>query len=297
KFAIDNDFDIIAASFVRSKDDLGDLLRLLSERNNPNILIISKIENREGIDNIDEILALSDGIMVARGDLGVEIDFEEIPAVQKFLIKKALLAGKHCITATQMLESMIKNPRPTRAEITDVANSIYDGTSAIMLSGETAVGKHPVDTVRTMVSIARYTERDIDYCKRFGEFAFDKAYKNVSDAVCMSAVSLAHNIGAQAIVASSVGGKTTNMVAHFRPCCKILGFTSNEKVFNQMALTWGVTPYCLQVYVSAAELFRDCFAVAKADGTLKKGDTIVTTAGIPLGVSGQTNNVRAMKVE
>jgi pyruvate kinase len=234
--------------------------------------------------------------MVARGDLGVEIEFEEIPSVQKFLIKKAIAAGKHCITATQMLESMIKNPRPTRAEITDIANSIYDGTSAIMLSGETAVGKHPIETVKTMVSIAKYTEEDIDYKKRFNNFAYTKAYPIDSDAICMAGVALANSIEAAAILGITMSGATANRLAQFRPDCLVIGLTPSEKVYNQMALTWGVLPLFIPQNENIIELYDICIEKARNKGLIEKNDKVVITSGFPLGLSGETNNIRVIEI-
>lgn len=287
-FGIEHDFDFIAASFVRSADDVLQIRRLFDEHHCSSINIISKIENREGVDNIDEIIAVSDGIMVARGDMGVEIPLEEIPSLQKLLINKGYNAGKQVITATQMLESMIKNPRPTRAETTDVANAIYDGTSAIMLSGETSVGAWPVRAVSTMDRIAQCTEADIDYGKRLRNRAVS-ASPDVTNAISHATCTTAHDLGAAAIVTVSKSGKTVRMISKYRPACPIIGGSTEAKVCRQLNLSWGVVPLLLEEKQSTDELFEYAVDQSVKEGLVKQGELVVITAGVPLGVSGTTN--------
>ena len=261
----------------------------MAEQGCNDIKIISKIENRQGVDNIDEILAVSDGIMVARGDMGVEIPIREVPAIQKKIIKKVYHAEKVVITATQMLDSMMKNPRPTRAEATDVANAIYDGTSAIMLSGETAAGKYPVEALKTMTEIAEYTENDIDYEKRFRQLEkIDNP--DVTDATCMTAI----DINAAAIVTVTKSGKTARMISRYRPKCAIIGCTPSEKSYYQMNLSWGVTPLMIQEETDTEALFNNAMESAEQHGYVQHGDLAVITAGIPLGISGTTNLIRVV---
>ena len=257
--------------------------------------IIAKIENSDGVNNIDEILEVADGIMVARGDMGVEIPFELIPSIQKSLIRKGYNAGKQVITATQMLESMITHVRPTRAEITDVANAIYDGTSAIMLSGETAAGKHPVEAVRTMALIAETTENDINYANRLKSRPDDKD-KNITNAISHAACTTAHDLGAKAIVTVTKTGGTAKMLSKFRPSCPIIGCTPNPTVCRQMNLSWGVTPLMMDEKSSTDELLDGAIDAAVEHGLLKEGDVTVITAGIPLGVSGNTNMLKVTTV-
>lgn len=289
RFAARESYDFVAASFVTCADDVLAVRRILDEEGRSDIRIIAKIENGEGVKNIDEILRVSDGIMVARGDMGVEIPFEEIPRIQKMLIKKCYNSNKQVITATQMLESMIHNPRPTRAETTDVANAIYDGTSAIMLSGETAAGEHPVEAVRTMALIAETTEKNIDYKKRFFKMETHNA-ENVSSAISHSAVSAALDLGATAILTVTTTGTTARMVSRFRPVCPIISCTTNEVVWRQTALSWGVVPLLAeQVMTNTDDLIHHAVNRACEAGLLKSGDLAVITAGVPLGVSGTTN--------
>lgn len=290
KFGIKNKFDYIAASFTRSASDIQDVKQLLEDNGGSNIQIIAKIENREGVDNIDEILRIADGIMIARGDMGVEIPFEELPNIQKKLIKKAYSAGKKVITATQMLESMIKNPRPTRAETTDVANAIYDGTSAIMLSGETAVGKYPVESVLAMSKIAVMTESDINYKKRFEVNPAYSGEPNVTDAISHATCMTAHDLGAKAIITVTKSGSTARMISKYRSNCTIIACTTDETVYRQLNLSWGVTPLIAQeVMTTTDDLIENSVDLAMKQGLLQNGDLVVITAGVPLGISGTTN--------
>lgn len=289
-FAVEEGFDFIAASFTRSASDILELRTELKKNHNDKIRIIAKIENQDGVENIDEIINVADGIMVARGDLGVEIPLEEIPIIQKELIKKAYNAGLQVITATQMLDSMMKNPRPTRAESTDVANAIYDGTSAIMLSGETAAGKYPVLTVETMARIAEQTENSIHYKKRFlnSEFQIKNSVDAISHAVCGIAI----DIDAKAIVVCSLSGMTARMVSRFRPPVDIIGLSVDRKMWRQLALSWGVMPVMCEVYPSLEVLFFSAERLAKDVLHLEKGDRIVITGGATNGASGNTNMIK-----
>ncbi len=287
-FAVKEDFDFIAASFTRSAQDILDLRTELEKHNCHKIRIIAKIENSEGVDNIDEIIRVSDGIMVARGDLGVEIPLEEVPVIQKKLIKKGYNAGKQVITATQMLDSMMKNPRPTRAETSDVANAIYDGTSAIMLSGETAAGKYPIAALRMMATIAERTERDIDYQSRFRKRDFTEL-PNVTSAISHATCTTAQDLGAVAIITVSKSGRTARMISKYRPECPIISGTTDETVQRQMNLSWGVVPILVDEKDNTDELFDHVVDVARSKGLLKNGDLVVITAGVPLGISGTTN--------
>lgn len=290
KFGIENGIDYIAASFTRTAADIIDIKRVLEEYNGTGIQIIAKIENSEGIENIDEILKVSDGLMVARGDMGVEVAFEEIPRIQKILIKKAYMSGKKAITATQMLESMINNPRPTRAETTDVANAIYDGTSAIMLSGETAVGKYPVLTLQTMVKIALCTEADINYKKRFKEYEIEKT--KVSDAISHATVTTAHDLEASAIITVTKTGTTARMISKYRPSCPIIGCTTDERVQRQLNLSWGVLPILIEEKSNTDDLFDYAVEKAVETGIIKSGDLVAITSGVPLGIPGTTNTLK-----
>jgi len=295
-FGIKQDVDFIAASFVRSARDVLEIRKLLDENGGERINIISKIENSEGVNHIDDIIYVSDGIMVARGDMGVEIPGEEVPVVQKLIIRKVYNAGKQVITATQMLDSMMKNPRPTRAETTDVANAIYDGTSAIMLSGETAAGLYPVESVQTMVRIAERTERDIDYRKRFFHYE-RKANQNVTDAVCHAACTTAMDLNASAIVIVTKSGRSARNISKYRPCCNIIAGTTSDKAYRQLNMSWGVTPVHLEEKNEIFELFDHAVESGKNQGLLSVGDTVVVGAGVPLGVSGNTNMLKVQVVE
>lgn len=288
-------FDFIAASFVRTAADVAYLKKFIKSLGWSSPRIIAKIENMDGVKNIDEILEIADGIMVARGDMGVEIPFEQIPAIQKSIIRKGYNAGKQVITATQMLESMITNIRPTRAEITDVANAIYDGTSAIMLSGETAAGKHPVEAVRTMALIAETTENDIDYVSQLQSRRQEKG-TGITNAISHAACTTAHDLGAAAIVTVTKTGGTAKMLSKFRPACPIIGCTPSPAVYRQMNLSWGVTPLMMDEKSSTDELLDGAIEAAVGAGLLKKGDVTVITAGIPLGISGNTNMLKVTDV-
>ncbi|MDE7293452.1 MAG: pyruvate kinase [Oscillospiraceae bacterium] len=284
-------FDFIAASFVRSAADVAYLKKFIKSLGWSTPRIIAKIENMDGVRNIDEILEIADGIMVARGDMGVEIPFEQIPAIQKSLISKGYNAGKQVITATQMLESMITHVRPTRAEITDVANAIYDGTSAIMLSGETAAGKHPVEAVRTMALIAETTENDINYVSRLRSREQEKG-NGITNAISHAACTTAHDLGAKAIVTVTKTGDTAKMLSKFRPACPIIGCTPSPIVCRQMNLSWGVIPLMMDEKSNTDELLDGAIEAATKAGLLQKGDVTVITAGIPLGVAGNTNMLK-----
>lgn len=295
-WGIRNDYDFIAASFVRTADDVKLVRKILDDNGGKNVQIISKIENNQGIQNIDEIIEASDGIMIARGDMGVEIAGEEVPIIQKMIIKKACDAGKQVITATQMLDSMMKNPRPTRAETTDVANAIYDGTGAIMLSGETAAGLYPVESLKTMVKIATRTEEDIDYRKRF--FNRDKKEnKNITDAICHATCTTAYNLDAKTIISVTKSGSTARTVSKYRPKCGIVGCTTEEKVCRQLNLVWGVTPVLLKDESDVFDLFKHSVLISKEKGYLDKGDITVITSGVPLGISGKTNMIKVEIVD
>ncbi len=291
KFGLDNDVDFIACSFVSNAQDLRDVKAYINEiEPNTRVSLIAKIENRSGVENIEEICSECDGIMIGRGDMGVEIPFEELPDIQKKLITKCRLLGKRVITATEMLESMIKNPRPTRAEISDVANAVYDGTSAIMLSGETAAGKYPVLTVETMARIAEHTEKNIHYNKRFLRSEFK--IKNIVDALSHSACSMAMDVDAKCIVVCSLSGITARMVSRFRPPMDIIGFTSDEKTRRQLALSWGIIPVRSEIYKSTDVLFYSAVNAAKKQLGLNSGDKVLITGGTTNGVSGNTDMIK-----
>ncbi|MDY6314295.1 MAG: pyruvate kinase [Clostridia bacterium] len=289
-FGIKNDMDYVACSFVSCKQDILDVRNFLNENGGNDIDIIAKIENRSGVDNIDEILSVSDGIMVARGDMGVEIPYEELPAIQKKLITTCRYRGKRVITATEMLESMIHNPRPTRAEISDVANAVYDGTSAVMLSGETAAGKYPVEAVQAMSKIAKETEHNIHYKKRFATSSFE--IRNMTDALSHSTCSLAMDVGAKVIVACTRSGMTARLISRFRSPIPIIGMTTDEKAYRKLALSWGVLPVLSEEFNSTDVLFYHAVVKAKQSGLADKGDTIVITGGMTNGKSGNTNMIK-----
>lgn len=291
-FGVEQDVDFIAASFVRCADDVRQIRTLLDVNGGKDIQIISKIENAEGIHNIEEIIEVSDGIMVARGDMGVEVPYEDVPAIQKMIIKKVYEAGKKVITATQMLDSMQNNPRPTRAEATDVANAIYDGTSAIMLSGETAAGKYPLEAFAAMDKIAVRTEADIDYRKRF----FQKnriANPDITDAICHATCTTALDLNAKAIVSVTLTGHSARMLSKYRPSCEIIACTIDEKVCRKLSLAWGVKPVLVEKKKDILELLDYAVDVCTEKELVKKGDVVVMTAGVPLGVSGMTNMINA----
>ena len=286
-FAIKNGYDFIAASFTRCADDIMQIRHILQENNCHTINIIAKIENMEGVENIDEILRVVDGVMVARGDLGVEVPLEDVPSLQKKLIQRGIAAGKPVITATQMLDSMIKNPRPTRAEATDVANAIYDGTSAIMLSGETAVGAYPVEAVETMVRIALRAEADMDYIRRFSRDT--SASTDVTNAISHATVTSAHDLNASAIITVTKSGSTARILSRYRPACVIVGCTTEKHVWRQLALSWGTVPLMIAEESNTDDLFEHAVDAAVQNGLVHDGELVVLTAGVPLGISGTTN--------
>lgn len=289
-FGIENGIDFIACSFVSVRQDLIDIKNFISEHGGEGVSLIAKIENRSGIDNIEEICKECDGIMIGRGDLGVEIPFEELPAIQKQIITECRLLGKRVITATEMLESMIHEKRPTRAEISDVANAVYDGTSAIMLSAETASGQYPVLTVETMARIAKKTEESIDYRTHFS--ASDFKIRNSMDAISHAACSLSNDLNAQAIVVCSLSGKTARMVSRFRSPIDIMGLCVDQKVYRQLALSWGVTPVMCERYPSVDVLFYTAKKLTKEKFGLNEGDKIVITGGATNGTSGNTDMIK-----
>lgn len=289
-FGIAQDVDFVAASFVSCREDVEAVRRLLDENGGKNIDIIAKIENRKGVDNVEDICQVADGIMVARGDLGVEIPFMEVPSVQKFLISRCRLLGKRVITATEMLESMIHNPRPTRAEISDVANAVYDGSSAIMLSGETAAGKYPVQAVRTMAETAEFTESHIDYAEWFRTTRFK--IRNNLDAISHATCAMAVDVDAKAIVVNSLSGRTARMVSRFRCPVPILGATTDEKAWRKLNLSWAVTPVLSESYDSMDVMFWQDMKYAKEVFGLEKGDNVVLTGGRINGDPGNTNTIK-----
>lgn len=289
-FGAKQGIDFLACSFVSCKQDLIDVKEFLKENNIEGIDIIAKIENRSGVDNIEEICEECDGIMIARGDMGVEIPYEELPTIQKQLITKCRLLGKRAITATEMLESMIQNPRPTRAEISDVANAVYDGTSAIMLSGETAAGLYPVESVKAMNRIALNTEQNIHYSKRFLNREFK--IKNTVDAISHATCGMAIDIDAKAIAVCSLSGITARMVSRFRPHVSIVGITTDERNWRKLALSWGVVPVMCENYNSIDVLFFTAERLTKEALGLEKGDKIVMTGGVTNGKSGNTNLIK-----
>ena len=282
EFAVEQDFDFIAASFTRSAEDIKRLKKELGNLGGAHIKVIAKIENAEGINNIDEIIKVSDGIMIARGDLGVEVPLENIPIIQKQLIKKAREAGKYVITATQMLDSMMKNPRPTRAEVSDVANAIYDGTSAIMLSGETAAGLYPIEAVKIMSSIAVKTESGVDYKKRFFNLPINLK-TDVTSAISHATCTTAIDLNASAILTITASGRTAAFVSKYRPSCPIIAGTTNKTILRQMNLLWGVVPFFVnEEFNDLNQLFEGFVNAARQENYIKNGDLIVITAGLPL---------------
>ncbi len=294
KFCAQMGYDFLAASFVRSKEDILEVRKILDEFGSK-AQVIAKIENMQGIENLDAILEVSDGIMVARGDMGVEVPLEEVPSLQKMMIKKAVAQGKHVITATQMLESMITNPRPTRAETADVANAIYDGTTAIMLSGESAAGAYPVEAVKTMARIAERTEEDIDYKSRLQKIVTNGEY-DITTAISHATCTTAMDLNAAAIITVTMSGFTANMISRYKPGCPIIGCSVNPRVCRQLNLAWGVQPLLMKKEETADDLFEDAERLAVKSGYLKEGDVAVLTAGVPLGVSGNTNMIRVIEV-
>ena len=295
-FGIREDVDFVAASFVSDRDDVTDMRKSLAENGGEKSRIISKIENASGVKNFDEILEVSDGIMVARGDMGVEIDFALIPGLQKTFIRKTCEAGKMSITATQMLESMIDNTTPTRAEITDVANAVFDGTSAIMLSGETAMGKHPPLVVKTMADIAVQAEKDAEYVDPYVETASRAARERPLLAICDAAVTMANDLHAAAIIAFSISGLTARGVSSFRPAQPIIAPTPEMKTFHQLALSWGVYPMLEYVQSHSDALFEAAAECALQSGFVNHGDLVVVTAGIPVREARNTNVIKLHRV-
>ena len=293
-FGIENEVDFVAASFVSRKSDIAAIRKFLNDNGGSDIDIIAKIENRAGVDNIDEICEIADGIMVARGDLGVEIPFVEVPTIQKYLIKKCRLLGKRVITATEMLESMINNPRPTRAEISDVANAVYDGSSAVMLSGETAAGKYPVLAVKNMAEIALFTEQGIDYKNWFK--TTDYKIQNNLDAISHATCAMAIDVSAKCIVVNSRSGRTARMVSRFRSPSDIIGMTTDERAFRKLNLSWGVLPVLSEEYNSIEVVFYQAFKAAVKTLSLKKGDNVVLTGGVINGPAGNTNTIKVETV-
>ncbi|MBP3428294.1 MAG: pyruvate kinase [Clostridia bacterium] len=294
-FGIEQGIDLIAASFVCRPTDVLTIRQLCEENGGSHVKIYSKIENRMGVDNFDEILKVSDGIMVARGDLGVEVEMEEVPVLQKMMIKKCMAAAKPVITATQMLDSMIRNPRPTRAEASDVANAIIDGTDAIMLSGETAAGKYPIEAVNTMVRIANYIEaqRNKDSARTAQELTRKAIQPSVGNSVSYAACEMAEALDAAAIIAPSNSGTTARMVARFRPDCPVIAPTTDEHTYHQLGLSRGVMPLRMEMCEGTDKLIRNAVDVAHKSGLVKTGDVVIVVAGIPTGVSGTTNMIKA----
>jgi len=294
-FGIQNDVDFVAASFVSTRQDMADVRNFLDENGGKDIEIIAKIENRAGVNNVDEICEVADGIMVARGDLGVEIPFVEVPSIQKALIQKCRLLGKRVITATEMLESMVHNPRPTRAEISDVANAVYDGTSAIMLSGETAAGKYPVAAVRSMAEIADFTEQGIDYKRWFATTEYK--IKNNLDAISHATCAMAIDVKARCIVVNSLSGRTARMVSRFRCPAHIVGITTSPKAWRQLNLSWGVMPVMGEEYNSLDIVFYQAMNQVRRLFDLQSGDNVVLTGGQINGNPGNTNIIKVESVK
>ena len=291
-FGIHHGVDYVAASFVSCKQDVLDIRQLLDENGGSDIEIVAKIENRAGVDNVEEICSACGGIMIARGDLGEEIPFVEVPAVQKKLTRKCRMLGKRVITATEMLESMIQNPRPTRAEISDVANAVYDGTSCIMLSGESAAGKYPVEAVRIMAEIAEYTEQHTEYKHRF--LSTEYTGKNNLDSISHAVCSMAIDLNAKAIVVCSVSGRTAMLVSRFRTPVDIIGMTTDKKIWRRLSMSWGVTPVLAEEFYSMDVMFHYALAGAKKALNLQKGDNVILTGGP---INGQTGNTNTIKIE
>ena len=299
RFAAENDFDFVAASFIRKAQDVIDIREELAKWGGERIRIIAKIENREGVENFDEILAASDGAMVARGDLGVEIPAYEVPMIQKTMISMSALAGKNVVTATQMLDSMMRNPRPTRAEVSDVANAVFDGTSCVMLSGETASGKYPLEALDIMVRTVEAAEAAIDYRDRFiRQFELDRQVGSqsidqaISHTCCMTAIDL----NASAILAATTSGHSARMISRFRPPCPIIGLTTSEKCRRQMAISFGVQPLLYGSVDSTDRLFALCVETVRKEGVVQSGETVVITAGVPLSSRGTTNLIKVQVV-
>ena len=296
KFAVENDMDFVAASFVRKAADVNEIRAELLRHGGKGVRIISKIENQEGLENLDEIIEASDSIMVARGDLGVEIPLWEVPSVQKKMITKTTMAGKPVVTATQMLDSMTRNPRPTRAEVSDVANAVFDGTSCVMLSGESANGKYPVETVKTMAKICEAAESYMHHWKRFRNRAVEEGL-SVNDAITHTACQTAMDLNAKAILTATKSGHSARMVSRFRPGCPVVALCPDERVRRQLAISWGVEPYLCDDVEDTDTLFAMCVYTALKEKAVKVGDTVVITAGVPIGRSGSTNLIKAQVVD
>ena len=296
RFGVENDFDFIAASFVRRAADVEAVRAVLHDCGGDDVKIIAKIENQEGVDNLDDILEAADGIMVARGDLGVEIPAARVPILQKQMIRKGLQLGKPVITATQMLDSMMRNPRPTRAEVSDVANAVYDGTGSVMLSGETAGGKYPVEALTAMVGIVTETESAIDYWKQFQKQRVLPA-SNINDAITHTCCLTAKDLDAKAILTATSSGRSARMICRFRPACPIAALTMHEKVRRQLNISWGVTPFLTGEVTSTDRIFSLSAEVALKERLVQNGDTVVITAGVPLGKSGSTNLIKAQVID
>ena len=299
RFGIENDFDFIAASFIRKAADVEAIREVLRTYGGEKIQIIAKIENQEGVDNLDEIIAAADGIMVARGDLGVEIPAAQVPVLQKDMIHKGLHTGKLVVTATQMLDSMMRNPRPTRAEVSDVANAVYDGTSCVMLSGETASGKYPLEALAALDKIVTTAEGSIDFWERMHQFLEgpETIEPNINDAITHTCCLTAKDLNAVAITTTTLSGHTARMISRFHPACPIAALTTREKVRRQMNLYWGVQPYLTGEITSTDRIFSLCSEVAVKEGIAKSGDTIVVTAGVPLGQAVETNLIKAHVID
>lgn len=293
-FGIQNDVDFVAASFVSNRQDMEAMRTFLNDNGGGDIDIIAKIENRAGVDNIEEICQIADGVMIARGDLGVEIPAMEVPVIQKKLIKKCRMLGKRVITATEMLESMIQNPRPTRAELSDIANAVYDGTSAVMLSGETASGKYPVESVKNMAGTVEFTENNIQYDNRFKRADFN--ISNTLDAVSHSACSMATDLHARYIVVNSLTGFTARMVSRFRCPVDIIGMTTSVKAWRKLSMNWGVTPVLCETFNSMDEMFEHDIKKLKEIFDMKKGDNVVLTSGLMNGLPGNTNLIKVESI-
>ena len=294
-FGIENGFDFVAASFIRKPEDVLEIKKVLAKHGGRGIKVIAKIENRQGVDNIDEILKVSDGIMVARGDLGVEIPVEEVPLVQKMLIDKCYRNGKPVITATQMLDSMIRNPRPTRAEASDVANAIFDGTSVIMLSGETAAGKYPLESMCTMDRIARKAEKSINYWKELVNMRY-QVETSVTNAISHATCTTAMDLNAAVIITVTQSGRTARMISRFRPACPIIATTTSPVVQRQLNMSWGVVPFLVREAKSTDEMFDMGVDKAQESGLTRNGDIVAITAGVPIGISGTTNILKVQTV-
>ena len=294
-FGVEQGVDGMSLSFVRCADDVKAVREYLKTVGGKDVILISKIENQQGVDNMESIIEVSDGIMVARGDMGVEVPFEEMPGIQKRLIKDCYRAGKIVVTATQMLESMIVHPRPTRAEISDVANAVYDGTSATMLSGETAMGKYPIETVKAMAKIIQQAEKGINYKKRFYDLKPDAS--SIDNAVSHSATDAAHDLNAKAIIAVTLSGSTARRISRFRPLVPIIGATTLQKTYYQLAFSWGVIPVLATEQSSTDGLFEHAVECALKTELVKEGDIVVITVGVPLWVSGNTNMMKIQKIE